>query len=175
MVRATVIFGLVSAVLLFPVVGWLAQRWGWPLAFKLGLWLDLAIYTLLLVRWSGARLATVLFPLCILLGAAVWPWSQAGFFLLGLGILSWIRSGICFKAPLLRRITAETLTAAGGAVMVAAWGPASPLTWALGLWLFFLVQALYFFMMPGLADRSTLAQDCDPFETAAREALRILG
>jgi len=174
-VRTTVFFGLISALLIFPVVWLLTDRWGWSTAFKLTLWADLAVYSVLLVRWSRARLLPVLFPLGLLLGVALWPWSYAGFFLLALGILSWIRSGICFKAPPLRLITAETVTMAGGAALVAAWNPVSPLAWALSFWLFFLVQALYFFMMPGYSKQSRGSENRDPFETAFQEAERMLG
>lgn len=174
-VRTTVVFGLISALLIFPVVELLTRRWGWPAAFKLTLWADLALYTLLLVRWSKSRLLPALFPLAILLGAALWPWSYTGFFLLGLGVFSWIRSGICFKAPPLRLIIAETVTMVGGAALAAAWAPVSSLSWALALWLFFLVQSLYFFIMPGLTEKSAGARERDPFEVAVQEAEKMLG
>lgn len=174
-VRTTVVFGLVSALVILPLVGLLTSRWGWPMSFKLTLWADLALYTLLMVRWSKTRLLSALFPLAILLGAALWPWSYAGFFLLGLGIFSWIRSGICFKAPPLRLITAETITMAGGAALVAVWGPSSPLTWALAFWLFFLIQALYFYIIPGFAEKPISNRDRDPFDVALQEAEKMLG
>lgn len=174
-VRTTIVFGLVSALLILPVVELLTYRWGWPAAFKLTLWADLALYTLLMVRWSKTRLLPALFPLAILLGAALWPWSYTGFFLLGLGVFSWIRSGICFNAPSLRLIAAETVTMVGGAALVAFWGPASSLPWALALWLFFLVQALYFFFIPGFAEKAVGSPDRDPFDLALQEAEKILG
>ncbi|MDA8140343.1 MAG: hypothetical protein M0036_16975 [Desulfobacteraceae bacterium] len=174
-VRTTIVFGLVSAVLIFPVVEVFTNRWGWSLSFKVTLWADLAVYAALLARWSGRSPSAIVFPLLILLGTALWPWSYAGFFLLGLGTLSWIRSGICFKAPPLRLIFAETVTMAGGAGLVAAMGPSAPLSWSLALWLFFLVQTLYFFIMPGLAEKSNTGACGDAFEAASREAEKILG
>lgn len=174
-VRTTVVFGLASALLIFPVVWLLTDRWGWPAAFKLALWADLLIYSVLLVRWSGARLLSVLFPLGLLLGAALWPWSHTGFFLLALGILSWVRSGICFKAPPVRLLTAEIVATAGGAGLVAIWGPATAIAWALAIWLFFLVQAIYFFVMPGLSDHPVEGPHRDPFDVAIQEAEKILG
>jgi hypothetical protein len=174
-VRTTVVFGLISALLIFPVVGLLAGRWGGALGFKLALWIDLAVYSVLLVRWSKSRLLPALFPLGILLASALWPWTRSGFFLLGLGVLSWIRSGICFKAPALRLLTAETVAMAGGAGLVALLGPATALTWALALWLFFLVQTLYFYIMPGLAEAPYAPQARDTFEAALDEAEKLLG
>lgn len=173
-IRTTVVFGLLSALLIFPVVGLLADRWGGGLGFKLALWLDLALYSLLLVRWSKARLLPALFPLGLLLAAALWPWSRSGFFLLGLGVLSWVRSGICFKAPPLRLLTAETIAMAGGAGLVALLAPGSALTWALAIWLFFLVQTFYFYIMPGLVDTPAEGSVQDPFEAARKEAEKML-
>jgi hypothetical protein len=174
-IRTTVVFGLLSALLVFPVVGLLADRWEGNLGFKLALWLDLALYCVLLVRWSKGRLLPALFPLALLLGAALWPWSRSGFFLLGLGVLSWVRSGICFKAPPLRLLTAETMAMAGGAGLVALLAPGTVLSWALAIWLFFLVQALYFYIMPGLGQGPTTPLPQDPFETALQEAEKMLG
>jgi len=173
-VRTTVVFGLLSALFVGPIIWLLTAQWGWPTAFKLTLWTDLALYSLLLVRWSKTRLLPVLFPLGILLGAAVWPWSYTGFFLLALGVMSWIRSGVCFKASPLRLIIAETITIIGGAGMVAAWHPGSPLAWAIAFWLFFLVQALYFFILPNKATKTVADVSQDPFKTALQEAENIL-
>jgi len=174
-IRTTVVFGLLSALLIFPVVGLLADHGGGGLGFKLALWLDLALYSVLLVRWSNSRLLPVLFPMGILLAAAMWPWSRSGFFLLGLGVLSWIRSGICFTAPPLRLLTAETIAMAGGAGLVALLAPGSALTWALALWLFFLVQTVYFYIMPGPAEGPIQPQTRDPFDAALQESEKILG
>lgn len=174
-VRTTIVFGLASGVLLLPLAGFMTSRLGWPLAFKLSLWLDAALYALLLTRWSSTRVVSILFPLLLLLGAVLWPYAYSGFFLLGLGIFSWIRSGICFKAPPLRRLTAEVITVAGGAGLVAICGPASPFGWALAVWLFFLVQALYFFLVPAAARKGGVDQQSrDPFPAALQEAENVL-
>ena len=173
-VRTTVVFGLISALLMVPVVWMLTDRLGWATGFKLALWTDLALYSVLLVRWSEARLLPVLFPLGILLGAAIWPWSYAGYFLLALGILSWVRSGICFKAPPLRLIFAETITMVGGAALVAVWNPTSAPAWALAFWLFILIQALYFYIIPG-GDRRSIDDERDPFDLAMQEVEKMLG
>ena len=70
-------------------------------AFKLVLWADLAGYAVLMARWSGKALTAIMFPLALLLGTAVWPGIYTAFFFLGLGMLSWLRSGICFsKTPI---------------------------------------------------------------------------
>lgn len=174
-VRTTLIYGLLSAAVIYPVVLALSTKYGMPLAFKLTLWGDLAVYSMLLARWSGTRPIAVAFPLLLLLGAALWPGVGPGFFLLGMAILSWVRSGICFEAPVLRRLTAEVIAVVGGAAMVVAWSPHSALAWALGIWLFFLIQSLYFFIMPDQIRGAGEHQDRDPFEVAMQEAEKVLG
>lgn len=172
-VRTTLVFGLVGGLLVFPLAGAPAGTWGWT-AFKATLWAIVAVYALCLARWSGTRPASVLFPLGLLLGTALWPWSRAGFFLMGLGILSWIRSGICFDGPPLVRLAAEVIISAGGAGPAVLWGPRSALAWALAVWLFFLAQALYFYFLPA-ANLPRDVRGQDGFEAALQEVEKILG
>lgn len=174
-VRTTVVFGFGGAILLFPIASFIGDVLGVFEALELTLWLILSVYAVLLVRWSKTPLLPIVFPLAILLVAAlVWPW-RAGFYWLFLLTLSWIRSGICFKAPALRLLMAEAVSMAGGALLVAVWYPASPVAMCLSLWLFFLIQSLYFFILPG--DRVLVAGDDprDAFDVAFQEAEKIVG
>ena len=173
-VRTTLVYGALSALAVMPGTALLAAYMGWPLAFKLALWADLAGYAALMARWSRRPLTALILPLALLLGMALWPGIYAAFFFLGLGVLAWLRSGICFTAAPLRAIAAETLVIAGGAGLVALLGPASTLTWAISIWLFFLVQALYFFIVPSSARSTAGMSTPDPFYRAHREALRVL-
>jgi hypothetical protein len=172
-VRTTIVFGLASGLFLLPVA-WLTASWGWPMGFQLTLWILVTIYALLLARWSRTGLLSLVFPLGILLGAALWPQVSAAFFLLGLGIFSWIRSGICFNRHALRGLMAEVVTVGGAAALVAMCRPTTPLTWAVAIWLFFLVQALYFLMVPGMSLSDGTKRVEDPFQTALREAERAI-
>jgi hypothetical protein len=95
-VRTTLVYGLISALAVMPLAGLLAGPIGWPMAFKLVLWLDLFIYAALLARWSGKGIGAIVVPTALLLGTALWPGVYTGFFFLGLGVFSWIRSGSCF-------------------------------------------------------------------------------
>ncbi|MEE4608220.1 MAG: hypothetical protein V2L15_04980 [Desulfobacteraceae bacterium] len=173
-VRTTIVFGAVSALAVMPTALVLSGVVGWHPAFKLVLWLDLALYAMLLVRWSGRGLGPALFPLALLLGAALWPAGAGAFFLIGLGVLAWIRSGVCFTDAPLRALAAEILTVAGGAGLVALLRPSAALAWALGVWLFFLVQALYFYLVPAARVEDRCPPATDPFVQAEREALRVL-
>ena len=173
-VRTTLVYGFISALLVMPATWLLAGLAGWPVAFKLALWADLFVYTVLLARWSGQGLAAIVFPLALLLGTALWPGGYAGFFFLGLGVLGWIRSGICFSATPVRAVAAEIITVSGGAGLVALLGPGSTVTWGISIWLFFLVQALYFFIVPTPDRPAAVQTDEDPFERARREARRVM-
>lgn len=172
--RTTLVYGLICALAAMPATGGLAAHFGGSVAFKLVLWTILAGYSLLLARWSGRHPAGILFPLILLLGTAVWPGIDSAFFFLGLGVLCWLRSGICFNHFPLRAMVAETLTAAGGAALVTLLSPASPVAWAVSIWLFFLVQTLYFFIVSPRDRKSADQQDADPFDQARRAAQRIL-
>ena len=173
-VRTTLVFGLLSALALVPVL-WYQRSYGaWPMALELAIWFDLAVYAVLLCRWSRIRFAAVLFPLSLLLGVALWPRTHAGFMLMALGIFSWIRSGVCFRKTPLRALTAELVTVLGGSLLIALWWPRSTLSWAVALWLFFLVQSLYFFFVPANKAVREISEVSDPFEQARREAERVL-
>lgn len=173
-VRTTIVYAAISAIAIMPAAGLLAAATGWPTAFKLTLWADLLGYALLLAHWGGRRPAAVLFPLALLLGTALWPGVYAGFFLLGLGVLAWVRSGICFAATPVRAVLAETVAATGGAGLVALIGPTGTISWVLCIWLFFLIQSLYFFIVPIPAKRSVPMAGEDPFDRACRDARRVL-
>ncbi len=173
-IRTTIVFALVSGFLLLPLTHLLNGYWYWPTASKLVLWTDLAVYALLLARWSRTPLLPILFPLALLLGVALWPKSHLGFYALALGVLCWIRSGICFHNKPLRALMAELITLAGGITLVSLLGSGSMIAWPLGLCLFILVQSLYFFIISEDGTRKTKETREDPFDQAYGEAEKIM-
>jgi len=173
--RTTVVYALAGGFLVAPTAMLLSLYLPWAMAFKLALWADLAIYATLLARWSRTQLLSVIFPLTLLLGAALWPRTYVGFFFLLVGVLCWIRSGICFQGAPLRTLAAEVITVLGGAALVMVFGGQSTLSWAIAICLFSLVQALYFFIVPPnlrMVEKKTVA--ADPFDRAVEEARRVL-
>ena len=173
-VRTTLFYGAAVAVLLWPATGLFAGLLGWPTAFKLMIGAGLSGYAIILARWSGRQKRAIVFPLALLLGAALWPGADGAFFIIVLGALSWVRSGICFNGKPLRAVVAETITIASGAFLMTTLNPGTAATWSLGIWLFALFQSLYFFMVPWTRTTKSETVLEDPFERAFHRALRIM-
>jgi hypothetical protein len=144
------------------------------MALKLALWADIAVYGALMARWSGSPALSVAFPLAVLLATALWPGAYSGYFILALGIFSWLRSGVCFHGAPMRALLAETVTVAGAAAMLWLIGSTSYAAWALNICLFFLIQSLYFFIVPLHGKRIKAGASADPFEQAVAAANKIL-
>jgi hypothetical protein len=169
----TILYGFMCGVSFIPVSMVLSYVIYWPQAFRLAIWSYLALYGLLLVRWSKVNLISIVFPFLVLFLFVFWGNSNSAFLLLGLGILSWVRSGVCFQRPLAKMLAVELLTCIGGGTLVAYFAPHSTFSWAMGIWMFFLVQSLYFVFTGAVGDeQETLL--LDPFEEAKRQAERIL-
>lgn len=173
-VRTTIYFGLFCGLLFFLISMFFKYALFWPLVFKITIFSYLALYSLFLAKWGNKKSVLVLYPLFLLLILAL-CWSPlSSFLLLSLAILSWIRSGICFTNTFARSFCAELIFTAGGGAFVAYFNPHSTVSWALGIWMFFLIQSLYFILMhdPEHIDREK--DDIDPFEMAGMRADRIL-
>ena len=173
-IRTTIVYAAASGILAVPFAMLLSSYLYWPEALKLVLWVDLAIYGLLMARWGGARLLSVAFPLLILLGAALWPRANSAFFVLALGIFSWMRSGVCFSGNPFRSLMAELVTVVGGAGLLLLIGSQSHGAWALNICFFFLVQSLYFFIVPVRSNGLDRHTAVDSFEQAVEDAKKVL-
>ncbi|MES0349735.1 MAG: hypothetical protein ABUK19_03365 [Desulfobacteria bacterium] len=170
---ATILFGLIGGLFFIPISMVLGYIIYWPMVFRLAIWSYLGLYGVLLTRWGKVNAISIVFPLMVLLVFAFWGNSNSAFLLLALGILSWIRSGICFQRPLFKTLGAELFVCIGGGVLVAYFAPHSTLTWAMGIWMFFLMQSLYFVLVGEISgEEEKLA--VDPFEQARRQAEKIL-
>lgn len=172
-VRLTILFGLAAGILFGPLHYLLTIFIGHFPAMGLALGLCLGGYGLLLTAWGRKNPTITLLP-ALLPVLAVTAGLPINTFLL-LAILAWVRSGICFPRPLPAAIGIELLLGAGGVLLVGhfvpfpAHGGAST---AMAIWLFFLVQSLYFvlFAPPNPAE----APPPDPFARACRQAEKIL-
>ena len=100
--------------------------------------------------------------------------SLAAYYILSLAVISWIRSGICFPNPYGRKLTTELLLCVFGGIPVVFFTPVSTLAWVPGIWMFFLIQALYFVIFESQAATPENRYETDPFERAAMQAEAIL-
>jgi len=71
-------------------------------------------------------------------------------------------------------LAVELLLCFLGAVLVQVFTPGSVLAWALGVWMFFLVQALYFVFFEHTDNQQEESIQMDAFEKANRQAEGIL-
>jgi len=143
-ITATLIFAAIAALLVAAVTSLPFVLISRATALNAALFVCLAAYAALLARWSGKGLRALFAPFLVLSAVLAVAGSVTGFVIPAAAGLSWIRSGICFPGPLGRRIFAEALAAASGLALVAVLRPTGLTGWALGLWMFFLIQALYF-------------------------------
>ncbi len=173
-IRTTIVWGLAGGLAYIPLCFALSFVVFWPLSFQLPLSALLAGYGILLSRWAHQPLRSIFFPLLLLGVAAVCFRSTDIFLFTAFGILSWIRSGICFKnESIIRRLAAELGLGLGTGLLVSGAVPAVDLVWALGVWLFFLSQALYFVLFDYRRDRE-IKIEADPFEKAKMAAEKVL-
>ena len=173
-VRTTIVFGLLSAIAFLPLVWasavYLAPAW----TPRVALSAMLAVYGLIMARWSGTGISGVCFPSLVLLVLAFCRVPASVFFLLALGVLSWVRSGVCFPGRPIRALAAEVALGAGSAALLVFVGPGSPVAWALAVWMFFLLQSLYFIFCGISGDEPEEGVPPDAFEQARLRAERIL-
>ena len=173
-IRATIIFGMICGLSFAPVSFALGYITSWSNALCLTVWLFLTGYAFLLIRLSGKSFQVVVFPLMLLFTAIFAVKSVSSFILFALALISWIRSGICFKKPIGIRLIMEILLIFTGVILATAFTPGSPSGWALGVWMYFLVQALYFVLIEPAGTAEEYKTDMDPFEKASRRAEAIL-
>jgi hypothetical protein len=173
-VAASVIFAA-GAAMLVAVVTLLPLR---PIprttALNAAIFLCLAAYSAFLARSSGRSLRALFAPLFMLAAVLAVAGSVSGFVVPAAAGLSWIRSGICFQGSMPRRVCAEALTCATGLALVWLLQPPGPYRWALSMWMFGLIQALYFVLVD--AERSGLPekQGQDRMAQAHRHAGALL-
>jgi hypothetical protein len=174
-VLSTVLYGFAGAL---SLIGFIPISGVIPLPIdvvSLTLWLTVAGYGVLLCRWSGQNLKTIFFPLCFLSLSIYLVPSMNSVFLLALAGVSWIRSGICFPQIRGLKIGIELLLCLVGAAMVKLLLPATIFSWALAIWLFFLLQATYFILIDiNFPAPDKLNPLSNTFEQSSRQAVVIL-
>jgi hypothetical protein len=116
-------------------------------ALNAAIFLCLTAYAAFLVRSSGRSLRALFAPLFMLATVMAAGGSVTGFVVPAVAGLSWIRSGICFAGSMPRRVCAETIACAAGLALAWLLQPPGPYGWPLSIWMFGLIQSLYFGMV----------------------------
>ena len=171
-IMTTLLFGLLSGLGVIAAGTFTLHLWAWPLAIKGFVLLNLILYCLLLCRLSKTPITWIVFPLVLAIVIGLWCDSGAACLLPVLAIFSWIRSGICFNEMPLRSGLGELITISAGSVFLLV-QPGSSLSLFLAVWFFFLVQTLYFYVVPVRVGTKVVVT-ADRFEYAYREAERLL-
>jgi hypothetical protein len=172
----TIGYGLACGLALVPGCLTLTAVVSWSSAICLLLWLFVSGYALFLSRWSAQPASAMVLPVATLFFAVFIVDSAVSLFLLAQAVISWIRSGVCFLEHRKAEMAFEIVIWIAGGALISAFPPASAAGWALGIWMFFLLQSLYFVFFedeiggPGRLEE--FAQD--PFERASRQAAAIL-
>ena len=173
-IRSTILWGLLGALIYLPASAFLHALISRPLGDQLLLWALMAGYGLMLSRWSLKPFSAVAMPLIVLLLAALFIHSTPLFVCVALGVLSWMRSGICFRRrPAAIRLIAEIGLAVGAGLAISAVLLAATVSAALGIWLLFLIQTLYFVIFEYRQEPANRL-DVDHFERARMAAEHIL-
>jgi hypothetical protein len=143
-VAAAVIFAAAAALLVAAVTLLPLRAVPRTIATNATIFLCLAAYAAFLARSSGRRLRAIFAPLFMLAAVVAAAGSVTGFVVPAAAGVSWIRSGICFQGSMPRRVCAEAITCPAGLALVWLLQPPGPCGWALSIWMFGLIQALYF-------------------------------
>jgi len=172
--RNTIFYGFICGLTFVPVSLMFNAFIPWSQAACLTLWFFSTGYALLLSRWGTKNRLSVVFPLLFLLAAIFLIDAMVSYFILALIVISWIRSGICYQETGARGLAVELVLCTSGAVLVQIFTPGSVFAWALGVWLFFLIQTLFFAVFAPAENQQDDSSRLDAFELASRQAERIL-
>lgn len=135
-------------------------------ALNAAIFLCLAAYSAFLARSSGRSLRALFAPLFMLAAVMAAAGSVTGFVVPAAAGLSWVRSGICFSGSLPRRVYAEAITCAAGLALARLLQPPGPYGLPLSIWMFGLIQALYFVVI----DAESSGQTEPPIREKIEEA-----
>ena len=155
-VAASVIFAAAAAILVATVTLLPLRPIPRTTALNAAIFLCLAAYSAFLARSSGRSLRALFAPLFMLAAVLAVAGSISGFVVPAAACLSWVRSGICFSGSMPRRVCAEAVICAAGLALAWLLQPPGPYGWALSIWMFGLIQALYFVLVD--AERSGLPE-----------------
>ncbi|MBF0119476.1 MAG: hypothetical protein HQK79_11615 [Desulfobacterales bacterium] len=166
-VTMTIFFALMSGLFIMLLSNYIYH----PLIFKIFIALNLIAYSFLLSSWGEVPLSKNLIPVIIVLYLTISGIKLHLFLMTNLFILSYFRSFICFKQPLLKGIIIEIILCFGGGSLIFLFNPISSVSWAISMWMFFLIQSIYFIFNNY---NETHDNNMDPFEVSRKQVEEIL-
>lgn len=172
-VFTTILYGLICGISFVPIHAILRGILPNALIFKLVIFGYLIGYAILLTRFQKEKLLSILVPMLFMFALIGTNVSLSQFLVISVGLFAWIR-GICYPKHWLRMIISEFFICVGGCALVAYFNPYSTGTWALGIWMFFLVQSVYFIIFDTQIPLVKKNEQIDPFEKARKQAENIL-
>ena len=173
-IPATVMFAAGAALLVAAAMSLPLRLIPRPTPLNVAMFLCLAAYAAILARSSGKPFRALFAPFLMLSAVLPVAASVTGFVVPAAACLAWVRSGICFPGPIARRVVAEALTGAAGLALCAALLPPGSSGWALGLWMFFLIQALYFVIVDAPPASRSERPELDPRQTVRSRVQALL-
>ncbi len=173
-VRSTILFGLFCSIGFLPAMAALPLWIPRQLAFLVLGWCCLGIYSLMLCRWGGKSVNVILFPL-LMTAAVIFLGNWITAYPILLATFCWIRSGICMQQTPFKGFIKELSIGFGGGLLLYHLDPHSLFGRSLSIWLFFLLQSLYFLFPIGARSLEKPAPQPDPFEQSRQQAEQILG
>jgi len=171
---ATISLGLVFGLLFAPMVRGFGLLLPHPYPTRLTVWLYLYVYGVFLAGWNAASGSRAVFPLFLMGVVQFAAGTQPVFWCLILVTLSWLRSGVFCPGGPLKTLAKEFLVCGGGGLLTTAFHPRTLAEFALAVWLFTLIQALYFVMFPVSSNGVGPGLGTDTFEKARQAAEQIL-
>lgn len=171
---ASVIFAAAAALLFAAVMSLPLRMIYRPTALNTALFLGLAAYAGFLARLSEKNLRDLFAPFLIVSAVLVAAGSVTGFVIPAAAALSWVRSGICVPGSIPRRVFAETITCPAGLALAWVLQPPGLYGWTLSVWLFWLIQSLYFLAVAPEPSRGPERPSRPRSETAHRRTETLL-
>ncbi len=172
--KGTVVFGVCAAIFFAPLNFTLNFVLNAPLAFRFAIIMVLFAYGLYLAKKADKKTGQLIFPIVILVIAQFYIYSQTAFLALSLAMLSWIRSGMFFPSGPFKTLISEAMTSFGGGLLIYYFNPTPLGAWSLAIWLFFLIQSMFFLFFKYESGPENDKKIHDPFENAKKQVEKIL-
>ncbi len=165
-VRQTIVWGIICGLMYVPGVYFALRFFSAEISIRLVLWLFISGYVVLLCRGARVNRGHVGIFLVMLFGSVFFISSFTGYILFGMLVFSFLRTGVCFTQNRLSGGLTEILLTFAAGVTIAKYCGDSLVSQAMGVWMFFLLQSIFFIVFP--SENKKESPTADPFESAKK-------